>query len=201
MTEQEIDNLISLVKGYNNIELAIYVEKLLKERKDLIENAEKDRVTGLYTRNIISRIKGCSAVVMCDIDNFKMVNDTLGHNKGDDALKKVARILQHSVRSIDYVIRWGGDELLIAFSECPENAVCERMENIRKQVEQNGEYPVTLSIGIAINNDREDFQTLTEEADNAMYYSKKNGKNRIAIYSPELPKKPQIEKPKVMTKS
>jgi diguanylate cyclase (GGDEF)-like protein len=120
---------------------------------------------------------------MCDMDGFKDVNSIYGHDGGDAALKIVAKIITSNVRLNDYAIRFGGDEFLICFTNCSKEAVYNSMERIRKQVEQNGIYNITLSIGIAYNENDESVELLKTKADQALYCSKDFGKNQITIYS------------------
>ena len=122
---------------------------------------------------------------MCDIDDFKKINDTYGHDTGDLALRIVAKELFANSRVYDYVIRFGGDEFLIIFSNCSTEIIYKRMEKIREDLT----YPfrdmglnITLSVGIA---EREEKQSLAEtitNADIALYKSKNNGKNTITIF-------------------
>ena len=80
--------------------------------------------------SILSEIKKVTGVLMIDIDNFKSINDTYGHDAGDYAIKEVAQVIKNTTRSSDYVCRYGGDEFMIAFVDCPAQVVKERAEKI-----------------------------------------------------------------------
>lgn len=185
MQKYEIDKLLKKVNQIGDCELIYYVRKLIHERDYLTELANKDDLTGLKNRRALSDIKSYSAVAMCDIDDYKYVNDIYGHPIGDVIIKNVGQILQNSVGEKDSVYRYGGDEFLIVFHDCPEHIVCDRLETIRKIVESrlmlsNGE-KITLSFGLVIN-DGKTLGDSIEKADIALYQSKEQGKNQITKY-------------------
>ena len=190
MQNYEIEKLIEKVKKTNDYELIYLMKKLIRERDYLNELVNKDSLTGLNNRRVLKNIKEYTAVVMCDIDDYKKVNDIYGHSIGDTVIKSVGNILKLSVRDEDFVCRYGGDEFIIVFVNCREDIVYDRVENIRKNVESrlilsNGER-ITMSFGIAIN-DKDDLEELIKKADIALYSSKNNGKNQIKKY--EITKK------------
>jgi len=121
------------------------------------------------------------SLIMLDIDDFKGVNDRLGHLVGDKVLWKVAHVLRTSLRRSDLAARWGGDEFLIL---CPETSLEEAIkvaEKIRKKVEEHDfgvGQGVTVSIGVAEVGDHTSVDELITEADNKMYEAKRQGKNR-----------------------
>ena len=180
-----IERLIQRLEFVDDVELVYLVNKLIEERNELLDNINVDQLTGAYNRRILNSITDFSAVVMCDIDDFKKINDTYGHDTGDLALRIVAKELFANSRVYDYVIRFGGDEFLIIFSNCSTEIIYKRMEKIREDLT----YPfrdmglnITLSVGIA---EREEEQSLAEtitNADIALYKSKNNGKNTITIF-------------------
>lgn len=185
MQKYEIDKLLKKVNQTGDYELIYYVTKLIHERDYLNELANKDTLTGLKNRRALCDIKNYSAVVMCDIDNYKYVNDLYGHPIGDTIIKNVSQILQSTVSEKDSVYRYGGDEFLIVFSDCPEHIVYKRLEAIRKIVESrlvlsNGE-KITMSFGLVMNNG-ETLGDSIEKADIALYQSKEQGKNQITKY-------------------
>ena len=185
MQKYEIEKLIKKVEKVNDYELLYFVKKLIRERNYLNELVNKDTLTGLNNRRVLGDIKDCSAVVMCDIDDYKQVNDLYGHSIGDSVIKSIGNILKLNVRESDCVCRYGGDEFLIVFIDCPEHIIYKRIETIRKIAESslmlsNGE-KITMSFGIAINND-DNLEDLINKADIALYESKENGKNRVKKY-------------------
>lgn len=125
-------------------------------------------------------------VVMIDIDDFKIVNDTYGHAAGDTILKKIAEMLDDSVRNSDYIFRHGGEEFLIVLTETSKSAAHLVIERLRKKIQQQpielqkGAFiNVTISAGIAMYNGHPDYECLIKAADEALYQAKTKGKNRI----------------------
>jgi diguanylate cyclase (GGDEF)-like protein/PAS domain S-box-containing protein len=133
------------------------------------------------------------AVLFVDLDGFKLVNDSMGHDAGDLLLHEVAKTFAQCVREEDTLARFGGDEfvvLLPSINNGKEAAwVCERMIQALSgsfEIRDQSVF-ITASIGIAIYpNDGDTAQTLLKNADKAMYHSKQNGKNRFSFYEPEL---------------
>ena len=131
-------------------------------------------------------------LMFIDLDDFKIVNDTLGHDAGDMLLKDVVTRLEACIREEDLVARIGGDEFIVVFEETNK----EEIEEIAKRILENiskpyfineNEAKISLSIGVSMYpDDGETKQTLIENADKAMYFAKNNGKNNFKLYSPEL---------------
>ena len=186
-TDQLISRILEKLEKVEDKELVLLVKKLIDERNYLSEIANIDTLTGLNNRRILERIRECSGVVMCDIDDFKKVNDTYGHDIGDTVIKRVTEIIKENTRSKDYVCRFGGDEFFIGFVECPENIIDERIEKIKIEVSNDRlltklKDKVTISFGFVINYNLEDLDSLIKKADKALYESKKNGRNKITKY-------------------
>lgn len=127
------------------------------------------------------------SVIFLDVDNFKRINDELGHQKGDLVLKRVANILSSGIRETDLLARWGGEEFIIALIDSPlENSkiVC---ENLRKAIEEDIElmkicsFNVTASFGLTMVKQLETKESVLIRVDEAMYKSKNNGKNKITV--------------------
>lgn len=144
-------------------------------------------------------------IMFLDLDGFKAVNDTLGHDAGDQLLKDVATRLIACVREEDMVSRIGGDEFILVFEETNKNEVAEIAERILINISNpyyifNSEVNVTPSMGISIYPyDGDDLDTLIAQADKAMYVAKNSGKSRFQFYTTELenyelPKKSLMEK-------
>jgi len=172
-------------------EMARFTEYVQAKLRKLIE---RDALTGLYNRrsgrNKIIKTKDTSdvfAVVMGDIDFFKKVNDTYGHDAGDEVLKAVARILSDNMAGKGFVARWGGEEFLIVFegidSEAAAIALNEILEEIRNTTVECGEYKinVTMSYGVTDGNMQTDIDSQIKEADGALYYAKTHGRNRVCV--------------------
>lgn len=140
-----------------------------------------------------------NAMLMCDIDDFKSLNDRLGHAEGDRCLVKVAGIIQSSVRrNRDHVARYGGEEFLVVLPGADERGALATAERIRASVEA-ASLPnpasrvspyVTLSIGVAAQASSGAItapEKLQNQADEALYLAKKTGRNRVVLYQPNLP--------------
>lgn len=185
MLDSDIRLLIDKLETYNDDELKKLVYKLIEERNSLANKMNIDTLSGVYNRGVINSINDFNIAVMCDIDNFKGINDTYGHLVGDQIIKGVADVLKNNTRSNDYVCRYGGDEFFIAFSGCSLDVVVDRMQKILKDVSDMVKLPdraVTLSVGIAEKEKEEDINSAISKADSALYQSKQGGKNKVSIY-------------------
>jgi diguanylate cyclase (GGDEF)-like protein len=173
----------------------------LKEKSTILEyQANHDFLTGLYNRTAFDRIFTTEikrakrydtdlTLILFDIDNFKKINDTYGHDVGDEVLKDLADISQHIIREYDTIARWGGEEFIILLPETDMDGAFSVAQKIRVTLQEHkGEnYPnITASFGVAqlINIDTKD--TLIKKADNALYDAKKNGRNQVIRAKDEL---------------
>ncbi|MHC1772930.1 MAG: diguanylate cyclase [Flexilinea sp.] len=172
---------------------------------DLLTRAEHDSLTGLFNRKAaiqrINRILNDAsnhillenevhAIMLVDVDNFKLVNDTLGHVIGDQLLINIADLLQKSFRKTDSICRLGGDEFLIFLPKMVSHEVVEKkaydfcIEANRFNLEGKNPVSVSCSVGLAFYpQDGKSFQELYQKADKALYYAKRHGKNRYAVYN------------------
>ena len=171
-------------------------EKLEQER--LRTEAERDGMTGLMNKTAMqlsvaaqlgkSDFNDCHALFMIDTDNFKSVNDTLGHGVGDDTIKFVAENIQNVFRDTDYIGRMGGDEFMVLMSHTTQEVAAERArrlnDKIRSDVKSgNDSVHISCSIGIAFYaRDGEDYDSLYRSADSALYEAKEAGKDCYRIY-------------------
>lgn len=131
-----------------------------------------------------------SAIILCDIDRFKGINDQNGHDVGDRVLLSVAAILKKNTRNLDTVIRWGGDEFLIVVPRIGAPALAELAERLRARVaaavvRDDGQLaiPLSLSIGVAAQADGETLDGWVKRADEALYLAKAAGRNRC-VFAP-----------------
>jgi len=201
--------IITTIKDeYNNISHYVSTFLDITERKDfeikLEHLANHDPLTGLPNRllfidrlshamQISKRSQSKTALIFIDIDGFKLINDTHGHNVGDVLLQKIANRLQSCVRTSDTVARVGGDEFVM---------IIENIADIDRAIEiadkalllmrktfiiDDLECQVGASLGLSIYpDDSVDLDELTRQADAAMYHAKKSGRNRISIYHNDL---------------
>ena len=170
---------------------------------ELKKQADMDFLTEVYNRataeKLITEIvsqkvmdKGVHAFLICDLDNFKTVNDTLGHQMGDRVLVDAANILKNHFRKTDIVGRLGGDEFIVLMQNINSfSAIKNTVSRLVKEIDQiygEGEKKVriTVSIGISLSPlQGSDFSTLYKKADEALYRVKENGRNGFAIFEEE----------------
>ena len=178
------DSYIDHLKEVRKEEQSL-VERLMGERLYLGEALRIDALTGLHNRKIFPKIRDIGTVVMCDLDDFKIVNDTFGHAMGDEVLRALGRSISDNIRTGDVGIRYGGDEFIIVFTTDKKEVIDSRMKKIAEDYNRAMHLPgyrLTLSIGVAFNTDKEKLEVLIRKADEAAYYSKQNGKDQITYY-------------------
>lgn len=137
-----------------------------------------------------SRADTPMSVLLIDVDKFKQINDTWGHNTGDDILRKVAGAFYEHVRTSDFVFRYGGDEFLIILTEATQADTLRIAERIRSRVEKvsvtapNGDpIALSLSIGAAMFSGHPDYERLIQLADEALYGAKRRGRNCVELWT------------------
>ncbi len=174
----------------SQIEIAIEFNKIMnelkKEREKFRNLAMDDALTGVYTRHffnewmenyyeIVKRKNEYASLVMIDIDHFKKINDTYGHLTGDEVLKSVGKILKESVRKMDLVVRYGGDEFLVIFPQTPQKKVELIMERINAKIarlKKGFGFNITISYGSAYISPEIDYRKALKVADEKMYEMK-----------------------------
>ncbi|AOO66693.1 cache domain-containing protein [Sulfurospirillum halorespirans] len=179
-------------------------EENKKQKKLLIHQVEHDTLTGLPNRNLLqdrltqsikkaSRDNKVLGVMFVDVDKFKSVNDSLGHDAGDMLLKTIAGRMQNSVRETDTVARLSGDEFIVLLDGCKD--VSDIFIAIKKLVNAfqepfclgNESFKITMSIGVSVYpNDGETASKLLKNADIAMYKAKSKGRNRYVFFDQEM---------------
>jgi diguanylate cyclase (GGDEF)-like protein len=189
--ERRIETAASLVR--NVIEFNYHFENL----------TSIDSLTGVYNRQFFDRQmpveieramrSGASlSMLVLDIDDFKRVNDELGHKKGDEALVAVAEIVRRNLRKVDLAFRYGGEELVILLPGTPEFEAVHTAERLRRVIHQyrgfrdhrGGTREITVSVGVAVYPDTaKTADELFIQADEAMYRAKQRGKNQVVLYS------------------
>lgn len=184
MDNDYISKIIKKLDTIEDNELRELIERLIGERQKLDNTAKLDPLTNLYNRNILNEVISYSAVVMCDVDEFKKANDSFGHDYGDEVLKLVAKTLKANTRSNDIICRYGGDEFLIIFKDCSLDVVVNRMKKIQKDIDssKNMKSNITLSVGISKYEEKLKLSEAIKRADEALYFSKKSGKKLVTVY-------------------
>jgi len=181
--------LEELTKKYN--ETLEIKEELMRE---LQEKATYDPLTGIYNRYILieflekelERLKrtktGKIYVIFMDLDHFKTVNDKFGHKKGDEVLKKVAKILKNNFRKYDIVSRFGGDEFIVVIIDTNNQNIECILNRIRDKIESFfSDFGISISYGIAIAPDEgTDAYKLIQIADRRMYKMKNKKKSKVS---------------------
>ena len=164
------------------------IEKSKQERERILALAQKDPLTGLLNRNGFEEAvqkrfqegkEGC--IIFADIDNFKTVNDTYGHDSGDKVLQSVSGLIQTSLRSSDVVARFGGEEFVIWVDAALEKSV-QIAEKIRLNICETSisSLHVTCSFGVSLVQ-KDALEEAIKCADGAMYAAKRNGKNHVRV--------------------
>lgn len=192
--------LTTLIDKYGGIRQCVGTIEDVTEEQELREKADRDSLTGLYNRskaaNIINeclnngktdngKIHVC---MIMDLDNFKTLNDTLGHQTGDRALRDVSRILKQHFREYDIVCRLGGDEFLIFLKNIPKDVVRKNITSLLHKLDltyDDGEnfVRITASAGIALVDEPGlDLSEIYRRADKALYEVKHELKNNFRIY-------------------
>lgn len=168
--------------------------------RKLGELSVRDPLTNLYTQRFLTEIipsilrkhtrtpSQVLGVTFVDIDHFKIVNDTYGHNCGDMVLQQIANLLIHTTRADDYCIRYGGEEFVVVGFYEDKQAAFDAIERIRESISlfifrsRNSEFSITLSAGIAFyDGSLETFEETIKRADQQLYRSKQSGRNRTSM--------------------
>jgi diguanylate cyclase (GGDEF)-like protein len=174
---------------------------VVREKQDLEEEVGRDPLTRVYNhgslyRRLAEELEAAQrygrplCYLMLDIDNFKKVNDTLGHRHGDDLLKRVAKTIQETIRKVDVVARYGGDEFGIILPETSAKGGYAQSERVRKAIGQirfplvGGKIRVAASIGVASFPDEtiRTAEDLIRKADEVLYRAKTLGKDRTIVF-------------------
>jgi polar amino acid transport system substrate-binding protein len=185
---------------YHNRKLARMNKQLKELQNKLLEQAHRDPMTNLYNRRyfhevsstilqIAQRENSNISLIMIDIDNFKLINDTYGHAIGDEVIKKLAQLLQDNVRLSDVVCRFGGEEFVILLPDTDIKGAQKIASKIREVVEKNTLFiekksiKFTISLGVAsLLSHTDNIESILKRADKALYEAKESGKNKTVVY-------------------
>jgi diguanylate cyclase (GGDEF)-like protein len=179
-----------LKEEFKNIE-----DVVKKSRKKLTTMANEDKLTGLYNRQHFDKLSNAEfnqakrenknlSILFIDIDYFKKVNDTYGHDKGDEALRIVAKLIRASCRKSDYVARYGGEEIVVILPKTISNDAIQVASDINAIIARQSQhllgFPLTVSIGVAtFPDDGSTLKQIIKSADCALYKAKNAGRNRV----------------------
>jgi diguanylate cyclase (GGDEF)-like protein len=209
MTSDKIEEVNLMKKNVSSIKHYLEAAKPVIESQILMEKLKdtslRDGMTGLYNRRFLEEIidkimsqanrnNDTYAIMMLDVDFFKMVNDTYGHDVGDKVIVALSKILKSSIRDSDLAIRYGGEEFIVML----HNASDEGMMSIAKKIHSefaklsfdvgNGQsLQKTISIGIAkFPTDGDSIWKCIKYADTALYEAKNTGRNKIVEFKPDM---------------
>jgi diguanylate cyclase (GGDEF)-like protein len=175
--------------------------RALQEARSWAVQAQRDALTSLYNRAYLNQILGVQfdlsrkteqplTLIFIDIDNFKKINDTYGHDGGDSVLVFVAQVIQSATREDDTIVRYGGDEFVVLLANAGEEHGAEIAERIRSKIElkdhilsEGNRIPVTVSVGWVTMSSESNILSaneLLETADRNLYLAKAGGRNRVA---------------------
>lgn len=174
------------------------ITQRVQNRQKLLDLARTDGLTGLYNRKYFheladrevtrsARYSVPLAVALMDLDHFKRVNDTHGHDGGDAVLRHFSKIMTETMRDSDIVGRYGGEEFIVLMPETQIPQAREAAERLRKIVEEtptpweDGSIHYTVSIGVACGEGVSDIDDIIKKADDALYRAKRDGRNQIAV--------------------
>ena len=193
--QHDITHIFNVQINYFDEQLSIVtfsdISDTMLQQLQLMRKVTHDPLTGAYNREFFhNNIKqiiqayqplrlGC---IVGDIDHFKRINDTYGHNQGDIVLQHVVTVIERTIRSGDYLIRWGGEEFVILMPVQTADALCKAAEHLREiiatepcQVTEQ----ITLSFGVTLHEPDEPVMQSIERADQALYQAKSDGRNRV----------------------
>lgn len=210
VVEVKLDNFTQDVKKifFFNLMISLLVTSFIaiiiillirKYHKKLESIANYDNLTKIANRHnfnyefekyfsLSKRNKESLSLLFIDIDNFKNINDTLGHDIGDRVLIKISKLLKQYTRKEDLLARWGGEEFVILLINSDLNTSTNKAEELRYLIENNTElqdllsYKITASFGLTKAKDNDSIEDIIIRADKAMYESKHSGKNRVTVY-------------------
>jgi len=171
-------------------------------KAQLWEMAVNDSLTGLHVRRYFmaklqdeilrtDRYKKTLSIIMSDLDNFKKINDTYGHTAGDRVLKAVGSYLKDSIRDVDSIGRYGGEEFIMFLPETSKKAAHVLADRLRigvSEIKMDEKLPgVTISLGIStFPEDGKTLNELLDKADAALYRAKANGRNQVISYTKDI---------------
>ncbi|MEJ2425581.1 MAG: GGDEF domain-containing protein, partial [Candidatus Thiodiazotropha sp.] len=183
------EQIVQIIESHRDITQTVEMER------ELQHIAETDRLTQVYNRlkfdeELMNMIAWASlthnrfGLIMLDLDHFKDINDTYGHDMGDQVLKNTVELLHGRVRKSDILARWGGEEFMIITPLISREELVILVESLRNAIEQyphKGIGKVTASFGASVVTPSDNIESLIKRVDSALYESKQNGRNRCTV--------------------
>ncbi len=170
----------------------LYIAEQEKNKAILEYNMNHDQLTGLYNRRFfysaigtINKTARNYSLAMADLDNFKKINDTYGHEFGDEVLKALSDIFKKHLEENDIAVRWGGEEFILFMPGTDPDHAFKRLESILEEIRAqkiktgNTTVTFTATIGLSSGEDPASYEQVIARADQNLYYGKYHGKNRI----------------------
>lgn len=169
--------------------------KLIEYNRKLMKQANTDTLTGLFNRRrtmeylekLLSSADTQISICICDIDHFKRVNDTYGHNVGDVVLKTISETFQKRLPPDTFISRWGGEEFLLIFPRLNGDEAITALETLRQKIREltfdggSEKFTISLTYGLVEYDYHSDITTLLKEADEKLYIGKEGGRDRIVF--------------------
>lgn len=203
-----VRTIMSDIEDYITTARPAIVSKKLMQMLNLM--ARVDQLTGMYNRKFLDEFADISipqaarakinyAILMIDIDYFKMINDNYGHDVGDEAIRVVSNVIKSNIRASDIAIRYGGEEFLVLLYNCDEDNVIKIANTIRtnfakeKMVGKGETFSKTLSVGCSIfPKDSDSIWKCIKFADMSLYHAKESGRNKVIRFDKSLLKERNI---------
>jgi len=190
--------ILGAATSYSLVGLGFFTMMLVLERNSYELQAHKDELTGIYNRRglncaleyiVQESLRDCSSLsaIACDIDLFKKINDTHGHDTGDIVLKEFAQMLKNSIRGSDLLARTGGEEFILILPKSDLNSTKVFAERLRIKTEKmivqatNIHVKLTACFGVATQTELIKIDELLKNADKALYDAKSRGRNQVCI--------------------
>jgi diguanylate cyclase (GGDEF)-like protein len=187
------ENIVALENELARLTKLVYYDELtgILNRRGFLEEAEKQFRGISFGKTPLERRVGIQipfSIVYIDLDDFKKINDSFGHDAGDLALQNVAVVLREQLRASDVFARWGGEEFVVALVGASAESARIAAEKIRQGIEsremkfEGKNFHVTASFGIKAYQKEKSLTGIIAAADKAMYSAKRLGKNRVVIF-------------------
>ncbi len=181
-----LSNLITTKQLFDQVKI---------QQEQLFQLAMTDQLTGLYNRHSLAqllpkyfshsvRYSSPLSLLVLDIDHFKHINDSYGHSRGDDVLRKFGQLIIENFRSEDLTARYGGEEFIVLMANSPVQNAHKKAEELRKHIATHliEGLKITISIGVSSADSQTSFDELFNQADSALYHAKESGRNQTVIY-------------------